>query len=253
MENEVIRNNDVSVLYQDDYIVAMDKPPGLLVHRSPIDKRETEFAVQKLRDAVGKHVFPVHRLDRPTSGVLLFAFDGQTASQLGQAMMGKSIIKGYQALTRGWVQGSGLIDYALTFKRDKFADAHRVQEVAPQHAVTEYSVTKKYSLPFAVGRYESARYSLVSLRPFTGRKHQLRRHLVHLRNPILGDTTHGDGTQNKFIRDRFGFNQLALTCTLMQFIHPITGESVSIETTPHRAFAALLENIEQYRLDDHIN
>ena len=92
MENEVIRNNDVSVLYQDDYIVAMDKPPGLLVHRSPIDKRETEFAVQKLRDAVGKHVFPVHRLDRPTSGVLLFAFDGQTASQLGQAMMGKSII-----------------------------------------------------------------------------------------------------------------------------------------------------------------
>ncbi len=238
----------VKILYRDDHIVAMDKPPGLLVHRSPIDKRETEFAVQKLRDTVGQHVYPVHRLDRPTSGVLVFAFNGQIASQLGQAMMGKQIRKGYLALVRGWMNGCGLIDYALTFKRDKFADAHRAEDVAPQHAVTEYTVMKKFSVPVPVGRYDSARYSLVALRPFTGRKHQLRRHLVHLRHPIIGDTSHGDGKQNKFAREQFGFNQLALTCTLMQFSHPVTGKTITINTTPHAPFASMLSNLAGYEV-----
>lgn len=238
--------DDVRILYQDDYLVVMDKPPGLLVHRSPIDKRETEFAVQKLRDVVGRHVFPVHRLDRPTSGVLVFAFNGPTASKMGQAMMAKQVGKEYMALTRGWLKGAGLIDYALRFKADKYADAHRVKPVEPQDASTEYSAVKHYRLPFSVGRYPEARYTLVNLRPLTGRKHQLRRHLVHLRHPIIGDTTHGDGKQNKFAREELGFQHLALSCTGMTFNHPVTGEVVSVRTQPHNAFARLLADIANY-------
>lgn len=247
----MFNDDSIRVIYQDEHVVAMDKPPGLLVHRSPIDKRETEFAVQKLRDKVGQHVYPVHRLDRPTSGVLIFTFSPETASQLGQAMMSKRIEKRYVALTRGWLQGAGMIDYALTFKRDKYADAHRGEDIAPQHAVTEYASLQRFSVPMPVGRYDTARYSLVSLRPFTGRKHQLRRHLVHLRHPIIGDTTHGDGTQNKFARAQFGFSHLALTCTAMQFEHPVTGKLVTVETTPHPQFRQLLAELAEYRCDDY--
>ncbi|MBU3022114.1 pseudouridine synthase [Aestuariibacter sp. A3R04] len=245
-------DDSVRILYQDDYLVVMDKPPGLLVHRSPIDKRETEFAVQKLRDVVGRHVFPVHRLDRPTSGILVFAFDGQTASKMGQAMMAKQIEKQYTALVRGWLKGAGFIDYALRFKADKFADAHRVKPVAPQEATTEYSATAHYRLPFSVGRYSEARYTLVKLRPFTGRKHQLRRHLVHLRHPIIGDTTHGDGKQNKFAREELGFRHLALSCTCMTFTHPVTGEAISVSTQPHEDFLRLLADIKRFSVEINI-
>lgn len=240
----------IQILYQDAHVVAMDKPPGLLVHRSPIDKRETQFAVQQLRDKVGRHVYPVHRLDRPTSGVLLFAFDGQTASVLGQAMMNKQIEKRYVALVRGWMFGSGFIDYPLSFKRDKYADAHRGETIPPQTAQTEYETLQRFLLPEPVGRYDEARYSLVALRPFTGRKHQLRRHLVHLRHPIIGDTTHGDGKQNKFAREYFDFGHLALTCTHMNFIHPVTGDNVSVTTTPHAGFNRMLATLEAYRCDN---
>ncbi|WP_252728190.1 pseudouridine synthase [Alteromonas sp. C1M14] len=239
----------IHILYQDEHVVAMDKPPGLLVHRSPIDKRETQFAVQQLRDKVGRHVYPVHRLDRPTSGVLLFAFDGQTASALGQAMMNKQIAKRYVALVRGWMFGSGFIDYALSFKRDKYADAHRGENIPPQSAQTEYETLQRFLLPEPVGRYAEARYSLVALQPFTGRKHQLRRHLVHLRHPIIGDTTHGDGKQNKFAREYFDFGHLALTCTHMHFIHPVTNKRISVSTTPHGGFSRMLATLEAYRCD----
>lgn len=169
------------VLYQDEHIIAINKPPGLLVHRSPIDRHETVFAVQTLRDQIGKHVFPAHRLDRPTSGVLVFSFSSEMAAKLGQQMMDKQVVKVYHAVVRGFVNHTGFIDYALKYRYDKIADKHKRPQQAPQPASTMYESLAKYEIPEPVGRYQSARYSLVKLSPSTGRKHQLRRlSLIHI-------------------------------------------------------------------------
>ena len=237
----------LKILYQDDTLVAIDKPGGLLVHRSPIDKRETRFAVQQLRDQIGQHVFPVHRLDRPTSGVLLFAYDGKTASELGMQMMARKVQKEYFAIVRGFIHGSGLIDYDLKFRPDKIADKHR-GDIPPQPATTEYHPLARYDLPIASGRYPSSRYTTVKLKPTTGRKHQLRRHMVHLRHPIIGDTTHGDGKQNKFLKSRFGFSNLALTCTRIVIKHPVSGKSLAINAEPRTEMLDLLTSWAEYQV-----
>ena len=218
----------LKILYQDDYVVAIHKPAGLLVHRSMIDRHETQFAMQMLRDQIGQHVFPVHRLDRPTSGVLIFALSADVARLLGEQFAGHDIAKTYFAIVRGHIKEPGTIDYALKEKLDKIADKRAKQDKEAQEAQTEYVPLQHFELPFAVSRYPSARYTLVRLHPKTGRKHQLRRHMCHINHPILGDTTHGDGKHNKFVREQFEFNRLALTCQQMTIKHPITHEKLII-------------------------
>lgn len=241
--------SELTVLYQDESIVAIDKPPGLLVHRSPIDRHETQFAVQQLRDQVGRRVFPVHRLDRPTSGVLLFTYSGETASQLGIQLMQKQVKKQYTAVVRGHVHGTGFIDYPLKYRYDKYADKHKQQLLAPQTAQSDYTAMHRYELPFASGRYTTSRFSMIRLSPLTGRKHQLRRHCAHIRHPIVGDTTHGDGKQNKFLRETFTFENLALSCTQLGFFHPQTGKWIEIQSPVHGAMQTLLRNWQPWLVD----
>lgn len=230
----------LNILYQDEYLVAIDKPAGLLVHRSMLDKHETRFAMQMLRDQLGQHVFPVHRLDRPTCGVLIFALSSDIARVLTEQLTQREVEKSYLAVVRGYVEEEGEIDYPLKEKLDKIADRQAKQDKAAQDAITYYQCLQQYELPFAVGRYATARYSLVRLLPKTGRKHQLRRHMAHIRHPIVGDTTHGDGTQNKFLRSQFGFDRLGLTCHRMVIRHPVTGRQLKIETLPEQRIAELL-------------
>ncbi|MCV2884979.1 tRNA pseudouridine(65) synthase TruC [Aestuariibacter sp. AA17] len=221
---------NLPIIYQDEHIVAVHKPSGLLVHRSLIDKRETEFAMQMVRDQIGQHVYTVHRLDRPTSGVLLFGLSSEVARRLTEQFTQKHIEKTYYAIVRGYAPEQGDIDYALKEKLDKIADKMANKDKEAQDARTLFKRLGTFELPFAVGRYQTARYSLVRLNPLTGRKHQLRRHMAHIRHPIVGDTTHGDGKQNKFVRDEFGFNGLALTCQAMHISHPISGEPLALKT-----------------------
>lgn len=213
---------NLPILFQDEHLVAIDKPPGLLVHRSPIDKHETRFALQMLRDQIGQHVFPVHRLDRPTSGVLVFALNAEIARALNQQFALKQIYKHYYAIVRGHVKQAGNIDYALKEKLDKIADKMVNTDKAAQEAQTDYAPVAYFELPYAVSRYATARYSLVKLMPKTGRKHQLRRHMCHINHPIVGDTTHGDGKHNAFVKAQFDFAGLALTCQQMRLIHPVS-------------------------------
>ncbi|MCC2618157.1 tRNA pseudouridine(65) synthase TruC [Aestuariibacter halophilus] len=213
----------MSIVYQDDDLLAVHKPPGLLVHRSLIDKHETRFAMQMARDMVGKHVFPVHRLDRPTSGILLFALSSDVARLLTEQFTAQQVDKTYYAIVRGHPDEQGHIDYALKEKLDKIADKMANQDKPAQQAQTDYSRLATFELPHPVGRYASARYALMRLSPHTGRKHQLRRHMAHISHPILGDTTHGDGKHNKFVRQTYGFNGLALTCQQMVLQHPVQG------------------------------
>ena len=192
---------DLQVLFQVEHIVIINKPSGLLVHRSEIDKHETLFALQLTRDLIGQRVYPVHRLDRPTSGVLMFALSSEVAAKLSLLFVEHTIRKEYLAMVRGHVIGDQIIDYPLTRILDKVSDHGRQIINEPQQAITELQVLNRVELPFASGRYPQSRYSLVRLLPQTGRKHQLRRHMAHLRHPIIGDTNHGDGKQNKSARE----------------------------------------------------
>lgn len=231
----------LSIIYQDEYLVAINKPSGLLVHRSLLDKHETQFAVQLLRDQIGQRVFPVHRLDRPTSGVLVFALSADIARKLGEQFAAQLIEKTYLAIVRGHIMDEGIIDYALKEKLDKVADKMAKQDKPAQEAVTLFNRLDKFELPFAVSKYASARYSLVKLSPKSGRKHQLRRHLVHINHPIVGDTAHGDGKHNSFIRQQFNFNQLALTCKSMRIKHPESKEPLVLSSELDRNIFELLE------------
>ncbi|WP_100642208.1 pseudouridine synthase [Alteromonas facilis] len=230
------------IIYRDEHLIAVDKPAGLLVHRSMIAKRETEFAMQMVRDQIGQYVFPVHRLDRPTSGVLLFALDSATAALLTEQFSQREVGKSYQAIVRGHMPRAWDIDYPLKEILDRKTDRKARQDKPPQPAFTECHCIQRYTIPLPVGRYEGARFSYIDLFPKTGRKHQLRRHMAHIRHPIVGDTTHGDGKQNQFLRHHFNFQQLALTCTEMTLQHPHLRQKLVLKAGLSPAFAQLIDN-----------
>lgn len=220
---------ELNILYQDDYLVAIDKPANLFVHRSFMDKEEKYFALQLVRDMVGQYVYPLHRLDKPTSGVLLFALCEDVARALSEDFHENRVKKQYFALTRGYVSpAKGVIEHPITIKLDKIADKFKQQDTEAKDATTAYECLATASLPFAVGKYDSVRYSLVSAQPHTGRRHQIRKHLAHLRYPIIGDINYGDNKQNPFFARHFGFKRLMLFAQAMQFTHPVTKAHINV-------------------------
>ncbi|MGB0712468.1 MAG: GNAT family N-acetyltransferase [Gammaproteobacteria bacterium] len=225
----------LDLIWRDPDYVAVYKPADLLVHRSPIDRHETRFLVQELRNQLGTRVYPVHRLDKPTAGVMVFALSSEAASRLAPAFAGdgveKSVRKHYQAVVRGRLEGEGLIDYAFAPRADERARGGR-DGAERRPASTAWRVLETCVVGRPVGRYDTARFTRLALRPLTGRKHQLRRHMKHVFHPILGDTTYGDGAQNRLLRDLVGVNRLMLVATGLEFSHPASGESVSLTVRP---------------------
>lgn len=218
----------LEIVYQDEYFVAVNKPAGMLVHRSWLDRHETQFVMQTLRDQIGQHVFPLHRLDRPTSGVLIFALSSEVASQVMPMFANHEMKKTYHAIVRGWIEEAGTLDYPLKVELDKIADKFASDEKEAQEAVTDYQPLATVEIPYSTGRFPTTRYSLMELSPHTGRKHQLRRHMAHLRHPIVGDTTHGDGKHNKLFRDVYDSRRLLLHASTLEFVHPFYGEVLTI-------------------------
>jgi tRNA pseudouridine65 synthase len=229
----------LEILYKDEYLVAINKPSGLLVHRSPIDKNETRFAIQELRNQIGQYVYPIHRLDKPTSGVLLFALDKQTASLMAKMFRNKETQKTYIAVVRGYTDESGLIDHAITQRHDKIADKDSSKDKLAQEAVTEYETLKSVELAYGVGRYATSRYSLVRLKPKTGRKHQLRRHMKHISHHILGDTKYGRGEHNKSVREHFNCHRMMLHAISLEIKHPYKDEILNINAPFDESFSSL--------------
>ncbi len=219
----------LEIIYQDEYFVAVNKPAGMLVHRSWLDKHETQFVMQTLRDQIGQHVFPLHRLDRPTSGVLIFALSSEVASQVMPMFANHEMEKTYHAIVRGWIEEPGRLDYALKVELDKIADKHASQDKEAQEAITDYKPLAKVEIPYSTGKFPTTRYCLMEMQPLTGRKHQLRRHMAHLRHPIVGDTTHGDGKHNKLFRDVFDSHRLLLHSSSLKFVHPFTQQEIVIK------------------------
>ncbi|MES2769291.1 MAG: pseudouridine synthase [Bdellovibrionota bacterium] len=209
----------------------MNKPAGILVHRTKMNFGETESVVNSLRDQLGAQVFPVHRLDKPTSGTLVFALSSDIARIMQTEFVERRVHKKYLAIVRGYVKEDITIDYPLKEELDRIADKKARQDKPAQEAITKIKVLAQIELPFEVDKYPTSRYSLVLAMPVTGRKHQIRRHLRHINHPIIGDTTHGAAKHNKFFENEFKIKRLLLACTELSFIHPKTNMQMNIKAT----------------------
>lgn len=200
-------DRSLTLLYHDEDLVAVDKPSGLAVHRGWAPEREV--AVTYARNQLGMPVFPVHRLDRGTSGVLLFALSADHAQTLCTAFAAGQVQKTYLALVRGIPPQSGMIDHPLPKGEDQHS--HRVP------ARTEYTLCERLG-----------RYSFVEARPLTGRLHQIRRHFKHIACPLIGDVNYGKGEHNRLFRTQYGLHRLFLHATRLQIRHPRTGQELDI-------------------------
>lgn len=231
------------ILYQDDHLVAVNKPSGLLVHRSDIARHETEHAMKIVRNQLRQWVYPFHRLDRSTSGVLVFALDQETARRMTQLFTDDKISKKYLAVVRGHTREEEQIDHPLRERLDRMTDRNADRDKPGQRAVTFYRRLATVELQDPVGPYATARYSFLEVKPLTGRNHQIRRHMKHIFHPVVGDTTYGDGKHNDFFRRKFNCRRLLLHANTIGFPHPYSGASVAIQAPLDDGFRSLLRTI----------
>lgn len=220
----------LEIVYQDDYLIAINKPHGLLVHRSSMASDAKEFALQKLKNQIGRYVSPVHRLDRKTSGVLLFALDKESEKAMHQQFMNVEVQKEYLALVRGYSPDEMEIDYPLTKENG-----------AIQEAFTAFKTLQRAELNIPLGQHPTSRYSLILAQPTTGRMHQLRKHFAHIFHPIIGDRKHGCNKQNRFFKEQWEMSTMLLHASKLTFIHPVTAARIEISATIHEEFQRMMK------------
>ena len=219
----------LEIIYEDDYLIAINKPHGLLVHQSSIARDATEFALQMLRDQVGKHVSPVHRLDRKTSGVLLFAFNKDAEIAMQQQFMNTQTVKKYLSILRGFAPDAMDIDYPLAKENGTMQDAY-----------TSFRTLQHTEIDVPFGKHSTSRYSLVEATPKTGRMHQLRKHFSHILHPIIGDRTHGCNKQNKFFLEQWNMSTMLLHASELSFTHPVTNATIHLKANLHDEFKRVM-------------
>lgn len=223
----------LDIIFQDQFLIAINKPHGLLVHRSPIAMDVNEFALQLLRDQINHYVSPVHRLDRKTGGVLLFALEKEAEIAMHKQFQDNKVIKRYLAVVRGHTPDQEDIDYPL-----------KKENGSIQEAFTSYRTLKRAELDIAYGSHPTSRYSLVEATPKTGRMHQLRKHFSHIFHPIIADRKHGCNKQNKLFKETWDMTTMLLHASSLSFNHPVTNEQVFIEAPLQEEFNRVMELME---------
>lgn len=213
-------------------MVAINKPPNLATHPG-LGCPDKITCLSAVRDIIGCWIFPIHRLDRPTSGVLVFALHESAARAMGKAFMEHRVEKEYRAIVRGYTPEEGCIGKPLA----------KITTGEPQMAVTSFRSLATTEAPWAVGRYPNARYSLVRLLPKTGRTHQLRRHLHSVAHPIIGDTRYGDGAHNRAFRENLGIQRLFLHARQLKIPHPRHGHVLTLIAQEDKAWQAVQTNL----------
>ena len=220
----------LEIVYQKDQVVAINKPHGLMVHKSKIAGNTSEFALQILRDQLGSRVYPIHRLDRKTGGVLLFALEAETHKKLQFLFAEGDVSKEYFAIVRGYTEDSGEIDYPLAKPNGTV-----------QQAYSTYHTLSRAELGVPFGKHKTSRYSLVSVSPKTGRIHQIRKHLAHIDHPIIGDRPHGCNKQNKLFKEKWEMTTMMLHAFRLSFKHPDSGAEVEIIANPQDEFMRVVK------------
>ena len=223
----------IDILYQDDVLIAVNKPAGLPVHRSKMVNDAEHYLVDVLREQVGGNVYLAHRLDRATSGVLLVARSSEVAAALGEQFMGRDVHKQYLVVVRGWPEpAAGMVDYPLPGSR----------ETGPRReARTHYQRLATVEVPIELGRYPQQRYALLLAAPETGRFRQIRKHLAHLNHPVIGDCQHGRSDHNRLYKQHFACHRMLLHAWKLDFHHPASGAPMTLEAPLDAEYTALLE------------
>lgn len=221
------------VIYQDEHLIAINKPHGLLVHRSKYADEARVFALQQLRNQIGQHVYPCHRIDRKTSGVLLFALHPDINIVMQKLFAENKVKKSYLAIVRGFTQDTGTIDYPLVNDRG-----------TKQAALTHYKMLEKVEIPVPFGKHSTSRYSLVEVYPHTGRYHQIRKHFAHIFHPIIGDRPHGCNKQNRLFKEKWNITHMMLHAAEMTFEHPVNNKKIQIKAPLSQSFLFTLQTLQ---------
>ena len=225
----------IEILFDDADLLAVNKPAGLLVHRSKIANDETDFLLDRLKEQCGTNLYLAHRLDRATSGVLLLAKSREVAGEIGRAFMARDVSKRYLAVVRGWPDAEGVIDYPLP----------GVREHGPRKpALTRWRRLATTTVPIEMGRYPEQRYALVEASPETGRYRQIRKHFHHVSHHIVGDTSHGRGDHNRLWRIHFGMHRMLLHAWRIEFVHPRSGEHLCLQASLDVAWQRVLDRFD---------
>nr|WP_306673942.1 pseudouridine synthase [Tahibacter caeni] len=212
----------MNLLHVDEALVAVDKPPGIAVHRSQLVGADDDYLIDRLRAQVDGPLHLAHRLDRATSGVLLVARSREIAAELGRQLMERRVGKEYLAVVRGWPDVEGCIDHPLSGSSLK----------GPlREARTRWRRLATAELPIEMGRYPQQRYSLLAVQPETGRYQQIRRHFAHASHHLIGDTTHGRGDHNRLFRIHWSSHRLLLHAWRLDFVHPVGGERLCLQAS----------------------
>lgn len=221
--------SQLEIVFEDDWLIGVNKPAGLLVHPSWITAPDEPTLMGLLKAHTGApKLHTIHRLDRATSGIILVGKTLEATQDIQAQFLQRSIQKTYLASVRGWTEDAERIDYPLVPKRDKFAEPMAKENPEPKEAVSAYRTLGRVELDIPIGRYPKARYSLVEVKPKTGRKHQIRRHMKHILHPIVGDTKYGEGRHNRLFREHFDLHRLLLMATELEFEHPVTKQTVKL-------------------------
>lgn len=213
---------ELEIVYHDEHLIAINKPHGLLVHRSAMAHDVQEFALQMLRDQIEQKVYLAHRIDRKTGGVLLFALSEEMLSAIRKCFMEEKVQKTYFAIVRGYTDDEGVIDYPLYNEKEKL-----------QEAYTEYKTIERVEVNVPSGNFDTSRYSFVQVYPKTGRMHQIRKHMAHIYHPIIGDRPHGCNKQNRLFKEKWRMITMMLHAREIQFEHPITKEKIIVRADFH--------------------
>jgi len=233
----------LSILYRDQNLIVINKPAGLFVHRTALDRSASVFALQTLRDQIGEKVYPVHRLDRATSGALIFALSKEGAREMSSLFSSAGVLKTYLAIVRGGPIESQALSHPLREILDKKTDRLARRDKEPQEAITEFETLDTVELPVQVDKYPTSRYSLIQARPKTGRKHQIRRHLHHLGHPIIGDTTYGKSKHNHFFESTFKVKRLFLACIEVEFDDPFSDQRICVKAPLDPSYLEVLKRL----------
>ncbi|PIE86058.1 MAG: hypothetical protein CSA05_02620 [Bacteroidia bacterium] len=224
------KNIDIPVVFQDEAILIVNKPPNLPVHKNDFLARDAAYLTKLLGNSTGKWIYNVHRLDAKTSGLIILAFSSQTANMLAKKFENREVKKTYFAIVKGNPGATGVFtDKVLIKKRGRKVKA-----------TTAYKTLQTITSSISYKEFENVALSLVEINPQTGRWHQIRQHFAGKRFDIIGDTHHGDWTLNKIITAKTGSERLLLHAGKLEFSHPLTNEALNISCALPAEFSAVM-------------
>tara|TARA_B110000967_G_C18896539_1_gene571098 strand:+ start:89 stop:793 length:705 start_codon:yes stop_codon:yes gene_type:complete len=224
---------NLEIIFEDAYIICVNKPNNVLVHHAFLSRNvgDEDSLLQLIDKELQLKVYPIHRLDRKTSGMILMAKEKEFVSKFQELFTAKEIQKTYFGVVRGFSPDTKIIDSPV---KGRDANVHK-------EALTHLKTLDNITLNIAVKPYDSSRYSLVELAPKTGRMHQLRVHTNKISHPLIGDTKYGDKNHDMMFDENFGWNHLFLHAGKLEFIHPFSSEKLLLKATFPKDWIALFK------------